>query len=269
MNPILLSSFLDRLNTLLQSEDRTLETTQRVFYEYVSLIDSFRELPKAEIAEILKTFSPHLPEFRRTSQNVEMELERLYARSILAKQSNLTGYLTERFEKIVAAEFALFDRFLGVQENRRILFCGGGPVPISPVLMALKDRNAQVTVIDQDAESCELTESILRLHPHLQNITVLPPVSVGDVQDMNQFDAIVLAAMIGSTQSQKVEIYTKIAGMIPAGKYLFTRSASPEGMSLFQYDQFPFDQLSGLYEKVVFQPVSSDVTVHTVVLRRK
>ena len=86
---------------------------------------------------------------------------------------------------------------------------------------------------------------------------------------MNQFDAIVLAAMIGSTQAQKVEIYTKIAGMIHTGKYLFTRSANPEGMSLFQYDQFPFDQLSSLYEQVVFQPVSPDVTVHTVVLRRK
>ena len=121
MNPILLPSFLDQLNTLLHSEDRTLETTQRVFYAYISCIDSCRELPKAEIAEILKTFSPHLPEFRRTSQNVEMELERLYAQSILAKRSTLTGYLTERFEKIVAAELALFERFLGVQESRRIL----------------------------------------------------------------------------------------------------------------------------------------------------
>ena len=269
MNPILLSSFRDRLNTLLESEDKTLETTQRVFYEYLAFIDSFRGLSKTEIAEILKTFSPQLPEFRRTSQNVEMELERLYARSILTKQSALTGYLTERYEKIVAAEFALFDRFLGVQENRRILFCGGGPVPISPILMALRDPKAQVTVIDQDAESCELADSILRLHPHLKNITVLPPVAVEDVQDMNQFDAVVLAAMIGSTQEQKLKTYTKIAEMIPAGKYLFTRSANPEGMSLFQYDQFPFDQLSGLFERVVFQPVSPDVTVHTVVLRRK
>lgn len=94
----------------------------------------------------------------------ECEMEKWWCRKILA--SNCPGaqalaafwYLDE-YEALCRSELALVEG----GEGERFAFLGGGALPVTALLLALRCPDASVACVDCDAEACDLAAQLVRL----------------------------------------------------------------------------------------------------------
>lgn len=261
--------YYNQLSNIKDKSIHDVEVIKDRFFEFVEYTNQLNMLSPTEQHNLLKEFELFITDFQQAFQQAEFILEVEYARGVLAGEFSASNYLNERYKKIIHSEFLLFDKYLAIKKKRHILFAGSGPLPASAMLMALKDEDSEIYLLDNDEEAHWLAKRILHNYKSIKNLHLLQPNNVEDYPWINEFDVIILAGMIGATVQEKVEIYTKLAKNIHSGTYLFTRSSRPHDASILLYAPFPFEKLHNFYEKKEFKLIDPKVNVSNVVLQRK
>ena len=109
----------------------------------------------------------------------------------------------------------------------RACFLGGGPLPVSALLMH-RDLGAAVDVVDNDPQAADLARRLidrLALGPGLR-VTQADAMSAPDMARLLPgCDLVVLAALVGHTRDQKRAVLHAAGAALDRGAYLVVRSA--------------------------------------------
>jgi nicotianamine synthase len=153
----------------------------------------------------------------------------------------------------------------------RICFLGGGPLPVSALLMH-RELGSAVDVVDNEPRAAGMARRLLdRLAPG-PGLRVV----VGDATsatDMAQLlagcDVAVVAALVGRTQDQKLAVLRAVGRALNPGAYLVVRSA--RGLRSLLYAEVEPDDVveaADCVPQVVMHPLG-DVVNSVLVARRR
>lgn len=142
----------------------------------------------------------------------EYELEKYWAMRVC--QAEKAWHTLQTFpyyinyERLVALEWSALAT---PSPNSDVLFCGGGPLPLTAILLAQRYRMI-CTILDQEPEAVRIATTLLRrlgLHDRIRYLSS----SIAEYQAFNAYDVIYLAALTGVTEKEQRQnishIYTK------------------------------------------------------------
>jgi nicotianamine synthase len=141
-----------------------------------------------------------------------------------------------------------------------VAFVGGGPLPLS-ALMISAELEATVDVIDRDAEALDAARRVAQA---LYAKTIGFRLSEAATCDVSGYDVVVIAAMVGSSASDKRRILDQMSRSMSADSILLVRSA--HGLRTLLYPPVPDDGLRGFDVLTVVRPVND--VINSVVLAR-
>jgi nicotianamine synthase len=115
-----------------------------------------------------------------------------------------------------------------------VLFLGGGSLPLSAILLA--KSGYKLTVLDHDATAVTLSEQVIKKLglDHLIDIRLS---SAEQFNHYNEFDAIIVGALVGETIEEKTELISHITKMAKQGCPILCRSV--DGLCAFLYLSVP------------------------------
>jgi nicotianamine synthase len=208
------------------------------------------------------------PRLRQLCGHAEYLLERHWARSIVASdepRSRLAAFpYLANYQQLTALELHLLAG-LGCDLTAldRICFLGGGPLPLSALLLSQR-LDATIDVVDRDHEASELAGELIgrlgrsdRLRTWTTEALELP--SLGD------YDVIVLAALVGADRRDKRRILAGLAERVRPGGLLVARGA--HGLRTLLYPTIDAADLSGWTPLALTHPFT-DVVNSVLVARR-
>ena len=158
---------------------------------------------------------------RKLSSEGESALETDWANRILEaadprKEFDAFPYM-QNYRDLVEMELGL----LPLHRLRTILFIGGGPLPMTPLLLA--ERGYNVTIIDRDDEACRLSREVVRalgLEPRIRIIR-----EDAFRADPGGFDLVMLAALVGDSGHEKRLLINVLLERMGQESLLLARSA--------------------------------------------
>lgn len=109
----------------------------------------------------------------------------------------------------------------------RVCFLGGGPLPVSALLVH-RELGAAVDVVDNEPQAANLARRLLnRLEPGPDlRVAQADARSAGDMaQLLAGCDVVVMAALVGHTQEQKRAVLRTVGRTLDPGAYLVVRTA--------------------------------------------
>lgn len=202
---------------------------------FSSLVDIVISTPKDLSAQLLST-----PEIQTIQQDLlsicskgEYELELAYAKKI--RESHVP-YETlaefpyiENYKNLTAMEVEHLQPH--TSDAHRILFIGGGPLPLSAILMA-QIHNIQVDILDKDEAACSASKDVLQALGLEDRIRVIHG-DISHTKTLDTYTAIILAALVGESQQEKDEILQHIVEHTHKGTLLILRSVQDLGKLLY------------------------------------
>lgn len=156
------------------------------------------------------------------------------------------------------------------EATRRVCFIGGGPLPLSAVLLGRR-LTAHVTVVDRDIEAVELSRRLVdRLVPAGRISVVLA--DAASASDMARAvagcDVIVVAALVGTTQPQKRAALRAIGTSVEPGTHVVIRSADGLRSLLYPVVDIRDVREAGLVPEVLVHPLGEVINSVLVTRRR-
>jgi nicotianamine synthase len=156
------------------------------------------------------------------------------------------------------------------QVARRVCFIGGGPLPLSAMLLC-RHLTAQVTVVDRDIEAVELSRRLVdRLVPAERISVVLA--DAASASDMARAvagcDVVVVAALVGTTRAQKRAALRAIGTSVEPGTHVVVRSA--DGLRSLLYPTVDVCDVrdAGLVPEILVHPFGEVINSVLVARRR-
>jgi nicotianamine synthase len=153
----------------------------------------------------------------------------------------------------------------------RVCFLGGGPLPVSALLMH-RELGAAVEIVDNEPQAVDLARQLLdRLAPG-PGLRVAQADAMS-AQDMAQLlagcDVVVVAALVGHTRIQKRAVLHAVGRALDPGAYLVLRSAHGLRSLLYAVVE-PGDvtEAAGCVPQVLVHPLG-DVVNSVLVARRR
>jgi nicotianamine synthase len=153
----------------------------------------------------------------------------------------------------------------------RVCFLGGGPLPVSALLMH-RELGAAIDVVDNEPRAAGIARQLLdRLAPGPGLRVVLADAT--SAEDMARLlagcDVVVLAALVGRTHGQKLEVLRAVGSALDPGAYLVVRSARGLRSLLYAVVE-PGDvaEAAGCVPQVLVHPLG-DVVNSVLVARRR
>jgi Nicotianamine synthase protein len=153
----------------------------------------------------------------------------------------------------------------------RVCFLGGGPLPLSALLMH-RELGAVVDVVDNDPQAADLARRLLnRLAPG-PGVRVVQA-DARSAEDMARLlagcDVVVVAALVGHTRCQKREVLRAVGHALDPGAHMVVRSAHGLRSLLYAVVE-PADvaEAGGCVPQVVVHPLSGVVNSVLVARRR-
>jgi nicotianamine synthase len=210
-----------------------------------------------------------IPQLRQLCATGEFLLERSWARSIVGSddpdaQLARFPYLAN-YEELTSLELhALAGVGLDLSQVRRLCFLGGGPLPLSALLMN-RDLTVPVDVVDVSAEATVLgTEVTSRvslsapLHFHHAD--------AGDFERVADSDVVVLAALVGLDRTVKRGVLQALSARMQTGSMLVVRSS--HALRTLLYPPLELADLHGWRPLAVLHPFNAVVNSVVVAVRR-
>jgi nicotianamine synthase len=156
------------------------------------------------------------------------------------------------------------------EATRRVCFVGGGPLPLSALLLC-RALAADVTIVDRDVDAVELSGRLVgRLAPAERISVVLA--DAASASDMARVvadcDVVVVAALVGTTWTQKRAALRAIGASVEPGTYVVIRTA--EGLRSLLYPVVDVRDVhdAGLVPEVVVHPFGEVINSVLVARRR-
>ncbi|MBT8227662.1 MAG: nicotianamine synthase [Dactylosporangium sp.] len=202
-------------------------------------------------------------------------LERDWARRALAAedpQAETAAFpYRDNYEQLARFEaHALAGAGYDPGATRRACFIGGGPLPLSGVLL-YRNLTAEVTIVDRDAEAVDLSARLVgRLVPG-GGIRVMLADATSDsdmVRAACGCDVVVLAALVGLTRTQKQVVLRAVGAALKPGAHLVVRSA--EGLRSLLYPVVDIRDVrdAGFVPEALVHPLGEVVNSVLVARRR-
>jgi len=139
----------------------------------------------------------------------EYELEKDAALTMLSKNNPLSALQDfiyyKNYKDLVALEFVKSGT---IKKISRVLFIGGGPLPLSVIILA-KDYKVVCTVIDNNQEAIDISKKLIES----LGLTSMVQVQYCDASEFNlyeKYDCIYVAALVGSTRKEKNSLISLI-----------------------------------------------------------
>lgn len=213
----------------------------------------------------IRTLTPRL---RQLCGQAEYLLERHWARSIVAANNphdRLAAFpYLRNYEQLTELELHMLAG-LGCDLSglNRICFIGGGPLPLSALLLGQR-LHAVVDVVDRDREATALARDVsgrLGLSERLRTWTI----DALDALAVSDCDVVILAALVGAGQEDKRRILAGLGARMRPGSLLVARSA--HGLRTLLYPTIDIADLQGFTPLALAHPFT-DVVNSVLVARR-
>lgn len=188
--------------------------------------DAFSDLVKfCERNNDVSLKEDQIQKLRALSSVAEYEMEVYWAKKIL--QSKLPHkelakfWYYKNYEQLVDLEYS---NITCLYKNvRHILFIGGGPLPLTAILLC-KKYNLICSILERDVESYLTSVKLIEKLNLSKNIKILNT-DTEKYSDYNTFDIIYLAAMVGHDETTKSNVISTIHNKLQKGKVLLCRSS--------------------------------------------
>lgn len=153
----------------------------------------------------------------------------------------------------------------------RVCFLGGGPLPVSALLMH-RELGAAVDVVDNEPRAADLARRLLdRLAPGPGlRVAQADATSAADMARLLAgCDVVVVAALVGHTRGQKRAVLRAVGHALDPGAYLMVRSAHGLRSLLYAVVELgDVAEAAGCVPQVLVHPLS-DVVNSVLVARRR
>ncbi len=170
----------------------------------------------------------------------------------------------KRYARRVALEY-YFAQSLTEKPVKKCLFIGGGPLPLTAILMH-RLFNVRVDILDIDAQAVIRSKKILRALG-LNNYVKVYRCDAYLFERYRTYDYIVMAAMVGQTPKQKNILIKKIGLQIKHNAVLSVRSSCDLKKLLYTpVEQKSFDDLKMQF---IWHPCSSLNTNSNIIYQKE
>ncbi len=216
------------------------------------------------------------PELVSICSDGESRLEALWAERVLAAADPLQTleafpYL-DNYRQLTRMEVhALAGAGHRPRPGRGLCFLGGGPLPLSALLLH-QELAGPVVVVDRDVRAAELAAGVLaRLAPGADlRVQVADASRPGDLAGaLAGCDVVLVAALVGRSRPEKRQVLASVGQAMEPGGYLLARSA--HGLRSLLYPVADVEDLSaaiGFAPQVLVHPLG-DVVNSALVARRE
>jgi len=214
---------------------KTESNNLRHIYRKIKNLDDFEPSPKVN-----ETFSnlvtgivdenlegdlsnQEIQELRTLCGKSEFQLEKHWSQRIIEsedpkKEMEKFPYYTN-YEKLVAFEYATVVGCCKDLEKNAV-FVGGGPLPFSALILA-KDYDFDITIIDRDSEAVENAQKLCgRLDLEIEVIQS----NAEEFKGYNDYSLIHVAAMVGGTEDEEIEVFQSIKSQIDKHSHIAART---------------------------------------------
>ncbi|HEY3896797.1 MAG TPA: nicotianamine synthase family protein [Pseudonocardiaceae bacterium] len=208
-----------------------------------------------------------VPELRGLCSSAEVELERAWARRIVAshdpeRELREFPYFTN-YEQLTRMEH---HGVLGVTERGsrcRMLFVGAGPLPLTSLLLASRHGRTDIDNIDVDPEAVRLATQVagaLRIHSlRFWCADVLTCTNLAN------YDVVCLAALVGAEPDLKSRVIKHLYQHMRPGALLLARSA--RSLRALLYPPLAIGDLAGFRPLAVLNPYTE--VINSLVVAEK
>lgn len=200
---------------------------------------------------------------RQVSSAAEYELETYWSRRITGARNakkELTKFpYTQNYALLVNREFELLaSTGLALAAHHRILIVGSGPLPLT-YLELFRLTGATIDLLDSSNEAIDMSEQFCRsLDLSADHIR-----AKGEkVKLTHQYDAILLAALAGSTKEEKQTIVNNLLQYLKHDGRLVARSAIGTRTLLYPAIQSPFKGLHLIAENHPDDEVINSILIY-------
>jgi nicotianamine synthase len=157
----------------------------------------------------------------------------------------------------------------GSGSPRRVCFVGGGPLPLSALLLN-RTTSAQVRVVDRDATALDQASRVLDALGAGDAVRCLPADAAsgaGLAVAVDGCDLVVVAALVGLTREAKQQVLRTLAGVLAPGTWVLLRSA--DGLRALLYPAVDVGDVSrcGFTPELLVHPLGE--VVNSVLVARR
>jgi len=213
--------------------------TVRAIYEELSSVPSLRPSPGVNElfarlvgAALARTSCSHglspgeLGRLQALCSAGEYELERFWAQEI-ASAGNPHGALRRfpYFQNYAALASLEWSSLAACRRHRAhsLLFCGGGPLPLTAILLAL-DHGVCSTVIDASREAVELSRCVVEALG-LEQMIAIVEADARTYDRYQEFNTVFIAALAGADDRSKTAILRRIGLATARDTHVMARSS--------------------------------------------
>ena len=230
--------------------------------EYRSGEDAGQVLDDPRVAALI-------PRLRQLCAAGEFQLERAWARQIVDAvdpDTRLAAFpYWDNYQELTTLErHTLAGVGLELGRVRRICFLGGGPLPLSALLMS-RDLAVPVDVVDVSEEAVALGAAVAR-RLSMPTQAHFHQADAEDFAAVADSDVVVLAALVGLDHSAKRHILQSLSHRMRPGSMLIARSA--HGLRTLLYPPLELDGLTAWQPLAVLHPFTAVVNSVLVLMRR-
>lgn len=156
----------------------------------------------------------------------EFELEKYWAKRIIddtnPKQMLLNFPYYKNYQDLTKLEYFSI-RGCSNHEVHHYLFVGGGPLPMTAIILAL-EYGAMVTILDYDSEACQMSRKMISGLGLDRQINIIYQ-DGSTYKDYNKFEVIFVAALAGIDKNVKLRILKQISEYSRKNTHVLARSA--------------------------------------------
>lgn len=178
-------------------------------------------------------------DLRRINASIEYQSEKKTALSMLSLPNPMTqldDFVYNDYQNLVELEKNIIDTYTDSDPQQPWLFVGGGPLPLSAILLA-KNYGLKSNVIDASYEASEISSQVIS---KLEDKKILEKgfvtVSQGNAENITTYknhDTIFLAALAGDTLESKQTIFRQIKEHAPENAHILARSSQGNKQLLY------------------------------------
>lgn len=199
----------------------------------------------------------------------EFLLERFWARRVIAADHPDTHlaafpYLGNYQELTTLERHALAAVGADLTQVRRVCFLGGGPLPLSALLMS-RELGVPVDVVDISAEATALGSDVARA-VSLAGQVHFHQADAGDFEPVADSYVVVLAALVGPDRDVKRRVLEALSARMRTGSLLVVRSS--HGLRTLLYPPLELSDLQNWRPLAVVHPFNAIVNSVVVAVRR-
>lgn len=192
---------------------------------------------------------------RGLSAKAETEMEHHWAKRIItsaAPDKELTTFwYYENYNQLVELEYSHLS--LTKHKKYTVLFVGGGPLPLTAILLCRKYRLA-CTILEKDAACYKQSRKVVEALGLEKKITIVH-IDAHEYSSYTHFDVVYVASLVGIQESEKQATILSTYSKMKEGSLLLCRSS--HGARTLLYPPVPYSVLSKLPPSTEVRPSQS------------